>query len=128
MCVCVCVWVCVCMRCYENLTAHTYVREKKEDYKMNKLPIIVPYIYDARYHAHPYILVLSDILLTTNTKGLYTDELSRSPDEGQELEVVQSPHSVATGRLHPIHSLNLSHQIQISEEESPVCVRREWLS
>ena len=35
--------------------------KKKE--KMNKTPYHSPYIYDARYHAHPYILnttVLSD--------------------------------------------------------------------
>ena len=28
---------------------------------MNKLPIIVPYIYDARYHAYPYILSTTTI-------------------------------------------------------------------
>ena len=36
--------------------------ESDEEYE-KKLPIIAPYIYDARYHAHPYILsttVLSD--------------------------------------------------------------------
>ena len=76
---------------------------------------IAPYIYDARYHAHPYI----PYLVITSYKPQYkgpTDELSWSPDEGEELEVVQPPDSVATGRLHPIHRLKLSHQIQIPEE------------
>ena len=36
---------------------------------MNKVPIIAPYIYDARYHVHPYILsttVLTDTAAMLN--------------------------------------------------------------
>ena len=43
-------------------------RRRRRRRRWTQLPIIAPYIYDARYHAHPYILsttVLSDILSTT---------------------------------------------------------------
>ena len=38
---------------------------EQEEEQNSQLPIIAPYIYDARYHVHPYILsttVLSDEL------------------------------------------------------------------
>ena len=43
--------------------------------KTTKLPIIAPYIYDSRYHVHPYILsatVLSDIYALIRVATLHT--------------------------------------------------------
>jgi len=42
-----------------------------------------------------------------------TYELGASPDEGQELEVVEAPDALAPRRLHPVRLLQLPHDLQI---------------
>ena len=69
-------WLSICTF-LQNLMALPYSvfelwwlnRKKKKKKMMNKLPIIAPYIYNTRYHAHPYILsitVLSDLELSSD--------------------------------------------------------------
>ena len=38
--------------------------KKKEKEKMNKTPYHSPYIYDARYHANPYNIILRTTVLS----------------------------------------------------------------
>ena len=46
--------------------------KKKMMMMMNKTPHHSPYIYDARYHAHPYIV--STTVLSDNTKPCEIEE------------------------------------------------------
>jgi len=48
-----------------------------------------------------------------------TYELGAAPVEGQEAVVVQTPHPVTASRLHPIHQLQLPHQLQVSATDEP---------
>ena len=47
---------------------------------------------------------------------LLTNELGASPYEGQKLEVIQSPHTLASSWLHSVRPLQLPHHYQIPEK------------
>lgn len=42
-----------------------------------------------------------------------TYQLRAAPDEGQKLKVVQAPHSLAAGWLHPVRLLELPHDLEV---------------
>ena len=46
--------------------------------------------------------------------GCLTYELGASPDEGQKLEVIESPNALTASRLHPVGLLQLPHHSEIS--------------
>ena len=69
MCILVSLWISTFLQNFITLCCLVFElrdlkeKKKKKKKKMKKLSIIAPYIYDARYHANPYILsttVLSD--------------------------------------------------------------------
>lgn len=43
-----------------------------------------------------------------------TYKLGAAPDEGQELEVIQTPDPLAPSGLHPVGPLQLPHHLQVS--------------
>ena len=42
-----------------------------------------------------------------------TVELCAAPQKREELEIIETPHALATGRFHAVGSLKLAHQVQI---------------
>lgn len=46
-----------------------------------------------------------------------TYQLRTAPDEGQKLEVIQAPHTLAAGRLHPVCLLELPHNLKVPAPE-----------
>ena len=82
---------------------------------MNKLPIIAPYIYDARYHLHPYIL--STTLLSDSPRKMpishlptHISDFSYHPACNYSPTLwwygLNSRHSVSPAKPRPKHYLN----------------------
>lgn len=46
-----------------------------------------------------------------------TYQLRTAPDEGQKLEVIQAPHTLAASRLHPVCLLELPHNLKVPAPE-----------
>lgn len=46
-----------------------------------------------------------------------TYQLRTAPDEGQKLEVIQAPHTLAAGRFHPVRLLELPHNLKVPAPE-----------
>lgn len=45
-------------------------------------------------------------------------ELSSTPQEGQEVIVVQSPHAVTSCRLEPVRRLNVAHDLNVAPKDT----------
>lgn len=46
-----------------------------------------------------------------------TYQLRTAPDKGQKLEVIQAPHSLAAGWLHPVCFLEFPHDLKVPAQE-----------
>lgn len=52
-----------------------------------------------------------------STPHFSTYQLRTAPDEGQKLEVIQAPHTLAAGRFHPVRLLELPHNLKVPAPE-----------